>query len=167
MPKIETLHLHYSMSWKIHISPKDVDSACQRRQQVRAHPLFSVTDKTDSLQGGHPALELIHPVVQRWLGHQNHVRPWNAAVVLHVTQQRNGLKSLSQTLVVPRKLEWKKGNGIFNHSILFVSEKRKTWSCDLYLQLKNTFQKHTISSARIPLMPFSYREISQFNPRIW
>lgn len=60
-----------------------------------AYPLISVSNQTDCTQRRYPSLEFIHPVVEGGLGNQHHVGTWNISVVLHVTQQSNGLQSLS------------------------------------------------------------------------
>lgn len=65
-----------------------------------AYSLVSVSDQTDCTERRHPSLKLVHPVVEGGLGDQNHVGTGDVSVVLHVTQQGNGLESLSQTLGV-------------------------------------------------------------------
>lgn len=60
-----------------------------------AYPLISVSNQADCTQRRYPSLEFIHPVVEGGLGNQHHVGTWNISVVLHVTQQSNGLQSLS------------------------------------------------------------------------
>lgn len=67
--------------------------------EVPAYPFIPVPDEADSSQRGNPALELIHPVIQGGFGHQNHVRSRNVSIVFHVAQQRDGLKSLTKTLM--------------------------------------------------------------------
>lgn len=62
------------------------------------HSFIPVSDEADGSQRRNPALELIHPVIQSGLGHENHVRPRNISIVLHVAQQRDGLESFTKTL---------------------------------------------------------------------
>ena len=45
-----------------------------------------------------PLPELVHPVVQRRLGHNDNVGPSDATVFMQVAQQRDGLQRLAQTL---------------------------------------------------------------------
>lgn len=64
----------------------------------RAHPLLRVAVELDRLDDGAPAPELVQPVVQRGLGHDDHVRPRDAAELAQVAQQRDGLQRLAQAL---------------------------------------------------------------------
>lgn len=88
----------------LHISNKAIWSIVfisgQSELSDTAYPLISVSYQADCAEGRHPSLELIHPVVESGLGHQNHVRTGDVSVVLHITQQRDGLQSLPQTLCV-------------------------------------------------------------------
>ena len=61
---------------------------------------FLVTDETDGSDSGAPPLELIHPVGQGGLGHQDHVRTRNVAQVFHVAQEGDGLQGLAQAHLV-------------------------------------------------------------------
>ena len=49
-------------------------------------------------KNGAPLPELVHPVVQRRLGHNDNVGPSDAAVLMQVAQQGDGLQRLAQTL---------------------------------------------------------------------
>lgn len=60
-----------------------------------AYPLISVSNQADCTQRRHPSLEFIHPVVEGGLGNQYHVGTRNISVVLHVTQQSDGLQCLT------------------------------------------------------------------------
>ena len=61
---------------------------------------FLVTDEANGPDGGAPLFELVHPVGQGWLGHQNHVGTADVPEMLHVTKQRYRLQSLAQTHLV-------------------------------------------------------------------
>ena len=52
----------------------------------------------DRADDGAPLAELIHPVVQRGLGHDDHMRPGDAAVLVQVAQQRDRLQRLAEAL---------------------------------------------------------------------
>lgn len=67
---------------------------------AEAYPLISVSNQADCTERGHPSLELVHPVVEGGFGHQHHMRAGDVSVVLHVTQQGDGLQSFPQTLCV-------------------------------------------------------------------
>ncbi len=51
-----------------------------------------------------PLPELVHPVVQGGLGHNNHVGTRDAPELVEVSQQRNGLKGLAQALSASTKM---------------------------------------------------------------
>lgn len=52
----------------------------------------------DGAYDGAEAPELVHPVAQCGLGHDHNVRPLDAAVLVEVGQQADGLEGLAQTL---------------------------------------------------------------------
>lgn len=52
----------------------------------------------DGADDGAEAPELIHPVAQRGLGHDHDVGPLDAAVLVQVGQQADGLQRLTQAL---------------------------------------------------------------------
>ena len=60
--------------------------------------LLRVAVELDGPQRGAPPPELVHPVVQRRLGHDHHVRPADAAELEQVAQQRDRLQRLAQPL---------------------------------------------------------------------
>lgn len=129
---------------------------------LSAHPLFPVSYEADSSERGDPAIKLVHPVIQRGLGNQNHVRPGDVPVVFHVAEERNGLQSLSETL--RRKQERRE------RFLCSFTEPRNVLRSMERQECAGGFKARwvrgrTISSARMPLIPFSYSEISQFSPR--
>lgn len=62
------------------------------------YPLFLGAMKFDSPDGWAPLTELIDPIVQGGLGHNDHVWAMNATVLLQVAQQRDRLQGLAQPL---------------------------------------------------------------------
>ena len=42
-------------------------------------------------------LEFVHPVGERRLGHEDHVRPVDVPEVLHVAEERDGLQRFAKT----------------------------------------------------------------------
>jgi len=56
------------------------------------------TVELDRPDAGHEALELVHPVAQRRLGHQHQVGALDAAVLVEVRQEGDGLERLAQAL---------------------------------------------------------------------
>ncbi len=65
-------------------------------QQGRgAHPLILVAMELDNSENRAPLPELVHPVVQGGLGHNDHVGTRNAPKLMKVSQQGNGLKGLA------------------------------------------------------------------------
>ena len=60
------------------------------------HPLFLGAVELDSPDDGAPLPELVDPVVQGGLGHDDHVGPVDAAVLMQVAQQRDRLQGLAQ-----------------------------------------------------------------------
>jgi len=56
-----------------------------------------VTDETNGPQGRTPLLELVHPVGQGRLGHEDHVGAVDVLEMLHEAQQRNRLQSFAKT----------------------------------------------------------------------
>ncbi len=65
-----------------------------------AHPLLGVAVEAHRLDGGAPAPELVQPVVQRGLWHDDHVGAVDAAELVQVGQQADGLQRLAQALRV-------------------------------------------------------------------
>ena len=51
------------------------------------HPLFLITDKTDSFNTGTPFLKLVHPVTKCRLGNDNQMWWWYVTMMLHITKQ--------------------------------------------------------------------------------
>ena len=76
----------------------DVGTGDASRDQPAAYPLLGVADELGGPQDGAPPLELVHPVVQRALGHDDHVRPRDTPVLVQVAQQRDCLQGLAQAL---------------------------------------------------------------------
>ena len=64
----------------------------------RTYPLLLVAMELDTLDGGAKALELIHPVVQGGLGHNDKVRARNPTVLIQVSHQADGLQGLAKSL---------------------------------------------------------------------
>ena len=62
------------------------------------HPLFLGAMEFDSPDDGAPLPELVDPVVQGGLGHDDHVGPMDAAVLVQVAQQGDCLQGLAQAL---------------------------------------------------------------------
>ena len=62
------------------------------------HALLLVAVELDRAHDGAPLAELVHPVVQRGLGHDDHVRAGDAAVLVQVAQQRDRLQRLAEAL---------------------------------------------------------------------
>jgi hypothetical protein len=58
----------------------------------------------DSPDDGTPLSELIDPIVERGLWHDNHVRAMDAAVLMKVAQQRDGLQRLPKALLPEQAL---------------------------------------------------------------
>jgi len=67
----------------------------------------------DSPNDGAPLPELIDPIVQGGLGHNDHVWAMNATVLLQVAQQRDRLQGLAQPL--------QQINFRLNHQLLLFS----------------------------------------------
>ena len=65
---------------------------------IATYPLVLTSNEADSLQWGHPALNLIHPVLQCGFGRDDEMRRANVTVVFHVADERDGLQGLTQTL---------------------------------------------------------------------
>jgi hypothetical protein len=63
-----------------------------------SHPLLLVAMELDRAQHRAPLAELVHPVVQRGLRHDDHVRALDAAELVQVAQQRDRLQRLAQAL---------------------------------------------------------------------
>lgn len=66
--------------------------------RMTIHPLVLIAMELDGPQAGAPLAELIHPVVQRGLGHNNQVWPVDAPELRQVAQQGDGLQRLAQAL---------------------------------------------------------------------
>lgn len=75
----------------------DRDDICGQ-QTMRAYALFLGAMEFDSPDDGAPPPELIDPVVQGGLGHNDHVWAMDASVLVQVAQQRDCLQSLAQAL---------------------------------------------------------------------
>jgi len=61
--------------------------------------LILVAMELDNPEDWAPLPELIHPVVQGGLGHNDHVGTRDAPELMEVSQQGNGLKGLAQALL--------------------------------------------------------------------
>ena len=71
---------------------------CRRAGWQLAYPLILVAMELDHTQNGAPLSELVHPVVQGGLGHNDHVRARDASELMQVPQQRDCLQGLAQAL---------------------------------------------------------------------
>ena len=65
---------------------------------THTYPLFLVPYKTDGDQRGTPPLELTHPIRQGGFGCYDNMRSWYITHKTHVSKQRDGLESLTETL---------------------------------------------------------------------
>lgn len=65
--------------------------------QKDTYPFFLVSVEHEDVQLGHPLVELVDPVVEGRLGHNDEVGSVNSAIQLEVTEERNGLESFAET----------------------------------------------------------------------
>ena len=121
-------------------------------ESKNAYPLVLVAMELDGPQDWAPLFELVHPVVQGRLGHNHQVRAADAAELLEVAEQRNGLQRLPQPL----------GKATFQ--VATFKSQTQMWLPGMLVSMHGAL---TISSARMPLMPLSYRWMSQFRPCSW
>lgn len=119
------------------------------RQDHLAHELRArllLADEAHCAQCGHPALDFVHPVGERRFGRNDQMRAVHAAIVLQVAQQGDRLQRLPYTQrETSDSLDQNMRKGIALQKILILSSK---YSIVLS-------EPRPISSARIPLMPFS------------
>lgn len=65
----------------------------------RPHPVLCIAVELDCPDAGAEAPELIHPVTQGGLGHDDNVGPLDATVLIQVRHQADGLERLAQALI--------------------------------------------------------------------
>ena len=121
-------------------------------REQSAYPLLLVAVELDGPQDWAPLFKFVHPVVQGRLGHNHQVRAADAAELLEIAEQGNGLQRLPQSL------------GKVTFQVVTFKPQTQTWLPGMLVGMLGAL---TISSARMPLMPLSYRWISQFRPCSW
>ena len=84
-----------------------------------------VSDEANGPQGRAPLFELVHPVGEGGLGHQDHVRPVDVLEVLHEAEQRDRLQGLTETHLVGLREELFVFNG---RSVLLRPEFTIGWN---------------------------------------
>lgn len=80
------------------VKSKNPLNALMSWHRERAYPLLLISVELHSSDNRAPLPELIDPVMKRGFWNNDHVGPFDTAVLMQVTQQGYGLKSLSQTL---------------------------------------------------------------------
>jgi len=80
------------------------------------YPLNLVADEADGSHRRHPVFDFQHPVCQRRLWSYHEMWSWRVTIMLHVTQQRDGLKRFPETLRIREKYVQYRNWSIYNKS---------------------------------------------------